>query len=389
MRQLLTGARIFTGETILDGHGLLVGDGRILDIVAPGRSPPAADRSVALDPGGLLAPGFLDIQVNGGGGILFNAQPTADAALAIAAAHRRFGTTGLLPTVITDTPDCHRAAAEAAVDAVARPGGGVLGIHFEGPFISPQRAGAHDPRFVRTPDAADLEFLCGLPARVPNGRVLLTLAPECVEDAALSRLMAAGVILSVGHTMAGAERVVQAFDLGVRGVTHLFNAMPGIANRQPGPAGAALADGRPWCGLIVDGHHVHPLMMRAALAARPRGRTMLVTDAMPPTGTDAASFELNGRAIHRRDGRLVLADGTLAGADLDMAAAVRNAGSLIGLPLEECLRMASLYPAEFLGMAGERGRIAPGWRADLVLLRPDLTVRGTWVDGGWRAADAG
>lgn len=386
MRQLLTGARIFTGETILDGRSLLVGDGRILDIVAPGRTLPDVDRTVALEAGDLLAPGFIDIQVNGGGGVLFNERPTLEATLAIAAAHRRFGTTGLLPTIITDTPDCHRAAAEAAVTAVAQPGSGVLGIHFEGPFISPQRVGAHDPRFVRAPDGADLDFIGGLPGRVPGGRVLLTLAPECVEDAALLRLMAAGVILSVGHTMASAERVVEAFDLGVRGVTHLYNAMPGIANRQPGPAGAALADGRPWCGLIADGHHVHPLMMRAALAARPRGRMMLVTDAMPPTGTDADSFELNGRTIYRRDGRLVLADGTLAGADLDMATAVRNAGTLIGLPLEESLRMASLYPAEFLGMAGERGRIAPGWRADLVLLRPDLTVKGTWVEGDWRAS---
>ena len=386
MRQLLTGARIFTGETILDGRSLLVEDGRILDIVVPGRTPPAAERTVALEAGDLLAPGFIDIQVNGGGGVLFNERPTPEATLAIAAAHRRFGTTGLLPTIITDTPDCHRAAAEAAVAAVAQPGSGVLGIHFEGPFISPQRVGAHDPRFVRAPDVADLDFIGGLPARMPGGRVLLTLAPECVEDAALSRLMAAGVILSVGHTMASAERVVEAFDLGVRGVTHLYNAMPGIANRQPGPAGAALGDGRPWCGLIADGHHVHPLMMRAALAARPRGRMMLVTDAKPPTGTETDSFELNGRTIYRRDGRLVLADGTLAGADLDMATAVRNAGTLIGLPLEESLRMASLYPAEFLGMAGERGRLAPGWRADLVLLRPDLTVRGTWVEGEWRAS---
>ena len=386
MRQLLTGARIFTGETILDGRSLLVEDGRILDIVASGRTPPDTDRTVELEAGDLLAPGFIDIQVNGGGGVLFNERPTAEATLAIAAAHRRFGTTGLLPTIITDTPECHRAAAEAAVTAVAQPGSGVLGIHFEGPFISPQRVGAHDSRFVRAPDEADLDFIGGLPARMPGGRVLLTMAPECVEDAALSRLMAAGVILSVGHTMASAERVVEAFDLGVRGVTHLYNAMPGIANRQPGPAGAALGDGRPWCGLIADGHHVHPLMMRAALAARPRGRMMLVTDAMPPTGTEADSFELNGRTIYRRDGRLVLADGTLAGADLDMATAVRNAGALIGLPLEESLRMASLYPAEFLGMAGERGRIAPGWRADLVLLRPDLTVRGTWVEGEWRGA---
>ncbi|KAA0579523.1 N-acetylglucosamine-6-phosphate deacetylase [Azospirillum sp. B21] len=386
MRQLLTGARIFTGETILDGRSLLVGDGRILDIVAPGRIPPDIDGTVTLEAGDLLAPGFIDIQVNGGGGVLFNERPTPEATLAIAAAHRRFGTTGLLPTIITDTPECHRAAAEAAVTAVAQPGSGVLGIHFEGPFISPQRVGAHDPRFVRAPDGADLDFIGGLPARMPGGRVLLTLAPECVEDAALSQLMAAGVILSVGHTMASAERVVAAFDLGVRGVTHLYNAMPGIANRQPGPAGAALADRRPWCGLIADGHHVHPLMMRAALTARPRGRMMLVTDAMPPTGTDADRFELNGRTIYRRDGRLVLADGTLAGADLDMATAVRNAVTLIGLPLEESLRMASLYPAEFLGMAGERGRIAPGWRADLVLLRPDLTVRGTWVEGEWRGA---
>ncbi|PWC76930.1 N-acetylglucosamine-6-phosphate deacetylase [Azospirillum sp. TSH64] len=386
MRQLLTGARIFTGETILDGRSLLVADGRILDILAPGRTLPDVERTVALEAGDLLAPGFLDIQVNGGGGVLFNERPTVEATLAIAAAHRRFGTTGLLPTIITDTPDCHRAAAEAAVTAVAQPGSGVLGIHFEGPFISPQRVGAHDPRFVRAPDEGDLAFIGSLPGRMSGGRVLLTLAPECVEDAALSRLMAAGVILSVGHTMASAERVVEAFDLGVRGVTHLYNAMPGIANRQPGPAGAALGDGRPWCGLIADGHHVHPLMMRAALAARPRGRMMLVTDAMPPTGTDADRFELNGRTIYRRDGRLVLADGTLAGADLDMATAVRNAGTLIGLPLEESLRMASLYPAEFLGMASERGRIAPGWRADLVLLRPDLTVRGTWVDGEWRWA---
>ncbi|PWC35910.1 N-acetylglucosamine-6-phosphate deacetylase [Azospirillum sp. TSO35-2] len=387
MRQLLTGARIFTGDTILDDRSLLVGDGRILDIVAAGRVPPAVDRVVPLAAGDLLAPGFLDIQVNGGGGVLFNERPDAAGALAIAAAHRRFGTTGLLPTVITDTPDCHRAAAEAAVQAVARPDGGVLGLHFEGPFISPQRVGAHDPRFVRAPDEEDLAFLCALPGRMPGGRVLLTLAPECVEDSALSRLLAAGVILSVGHTMASAERVVEALDLGMRGVTHLYNAMPGIANRQPGPAGAALGDGRPWCGLIVDGYHVHPLMLRAALAARPRGRMMLVTDAMPPTGTDATSFELNGRTIYRRDGRLVLADGTLAGADLDMAAAVRNAGRLIGLPLEECLRMASLYPAEFLGLAGERGRVAPGWRADLVLLRSDLTVRGTWLAGTWQGVE--
>ncbi|AWK89500.1 N-acetylglucosamine-6-phosphate deacetylase [Azospirillum thermophilum] len=385
MRQLLTGARIFTGETILDGHALLIGEGRILDILAPGRAAPAAE-TVRLEDGDLIAPGFIDIQVNGGGGVLFNGTPTAEGALAIAAAHRRFGTTAVLPTVITDTPECLQSAAEAAVAAVATPGGGVLGIHFEGPFIALERAGAHDRRFVRRPDEADLAFLGALPARMPGGRVLLTLAPECVEDEAICRLIAAGLILSVGHTMASAERVVEALDLGMRGVTHLFNAMPGIVNRQPGPAGAAMADGRPWCGLIVDGHHVHPLMLRAAVAARPRGRMMLVTDAMPPTGTDADSFLLNGRTIYRRDGKLVLADGTLAGADLDMAAAVRNVPALLGLPLEEGLRMASLYPAQFLGLEGERGRVAPGWRADLTLLGRDLTVRGTWVEGGWRAA---
>lgn len=380
MRQLLTGARVFTGETILEGHGVLVEGGRILGLPPEGSGPAEAVEAVRLDSSCLLAPGFIDVQVNGGGGVLFNAEPSAEAALVIAAAHRRFGTTGLLPTVITDEPACMRAAARGVVEAVRRRDGGVLGIHIEGPFINPERAGVHDRRFIRAPAEEDLAFLCDLAAEL-SGRVLLTLAPECVDDAVLARLVGAGVIVSIGHSAASAERVAEALDLGVRGFTHLFNAMPPIANRQPGPAGAALADHRAWAGLIADGHHVHPALLRAALAARPRARMMLVTDAMPLTGTDRTEFTLNGRTIFRRDGRLTLADGTLAGADLDMAAAVRNARDLLGLPLEDALRMASLHPAEFLGIERERGRVAPGCRADLVLLGPGLEVLATWVEG--------
>ncbi|WP_207478681.1 N-acetylglucosamine-6-phosphate deacetylase [Arenibaculum pallidiluteum] len=386
MRHFLTGPKLFTGDEVIEGHGIFVEEGRIAGVLPVGGDPPAGAQLVPLEPGALIAPGFIDIQVNGGGGVLFNDQPTVEGALAIAAAHRRFGSTGILPTIITDAPERMRDAAQAVVEAVRRPASGVLGIHIEGPFINPERAGAHDRRFIRKPTEDDLAFLCGL-SETLQGRVLLTLAPECVEDAALVRLVEAGVAVSVGHTAASAERVAEVLQLGARAFTHLFNAMPAIVNRQPGPAGAALADRGAWAGLIVDGHHVHPTLLRAALAARPRERMLLITDAMPPTGTEQTSFALNGRTIFRRDGRLVLADGTLAGADLDMAAAVRNARNLLGLPLEDALRMASLYPAEFLGMERERGRIAAGYRADLVLLGPEGEVRATWIDG--RRRDAG
>ncbi len=382
MKRVLRGARLFDGERMLDGHAVVVEGGRITAVV-PASSVPAGVQEQRLPEDTLLVPGFVDAQVNGAGGVLFNETPTVETALAIAAAARRSGTTGLLPTFITDDQTQMRRACEAVLEALSRPASGVLGVHLEGPFISGERPGVHDPRFIRSPDARDVEFLTTLTERLASkkGRLLLTLAPEQVEDTIIARLASAGVVLSAGHTAASYERTSEALAAGVRGFTHTFNAMPPVLNRQPGVGVAALMSTEAWCGAIVDGVHVHPAMLRMLLKLKPRGKVFLVTDAMPPVGTDATSFTLYGRTILRRDGRLVTENGTLAGADIDMAAAVRNCVRLLELPLEESLRMASLYPASFLGLDEQLGRVAPGYRADLTLLRSDLSVLATWVGG--------
>lgn len=380
-RHLLRGARILSDSGIEEGRALLVESGRILDLLPD--SATLADVTVeTLAPGSILAPGFIDVQVNGGGGVLFNETPTAAGAQAIAAAHRRFGTTTILPTIITDRPEVMHQGVAAVRAAMAVPGSGIAGIHLEGPFISPRRPGVHDPSLIRRMEGADVDWLCLSGADLP---VLLTVAPEEATDADLRRLAEAGIVLSAGHTAASAERIAEALALGLRGFTHLYNAMPPLAGRAPGPVGAAFLDRTAWCGLIADGVHVHADSLRLALAARPEDRMLLVTDAMSVLGTEAESFMLYGNRILRRHGRLEREDGTLAGADLDMAQAVRNTVAMLGCTPERALRMASTYPAAFMGLA-DRGRIAPGLRADLVLLSEGLTVRGTWLEGRFAAA---
>jgi N-acetylglucosamine-6-phosphate deacetylase len=235
---------------------------------------------------------------------------------------------------------------------------------------------------MRAPGAAELDALAAVARRIGGrGRLIVTLAPECVDDRDIARLAAAGIIVAAGHTAASLERTRAALAAGVRGFTHLFNAMPPVVNRQPGPVAAALADPGAWCTIIADGVHVHPELLRLLVQVKPRGKVVLVTDAMPISGTDATSFTLFGRTIRRERGHLVTEDGTLAGADIDLAGSVRNCVELLGLPLEESLRMASLYPAAYLGLDGELGRVAPDHRADLTLLRADLSVLATWVGG--------
>ncbi|MGB8844014.1 MAG: N-acetylglucosamine-6-phosphate deacetylase [Aliidongia sp.] len=378
MRRFLTGARLFTGDATLDGFGVLIEDGLILDLC---RTPSGSAEIVQLSADALLVPGFIDAQVNGGGGVLFNDTPSEAGIRTIVAAHRRCGTTGLLPTFITDDAGNMQAAARAAANLTAQRGSGVLGLHLEGPFLNPERRGVHSAEFIRRPTPTDIEALCALAAQFPGGRLLVSLAPEMVEDAAIRRLAEAGIAVSGAHSAASFERTQAALAAGLSGFTHLFNAMPPLANRAPGIAAAALADSDAWCGIIADGIHVHPAMLRLALGTKPPGKLFLVTDAMTPFGTDAESFTLYGAPIARRDGRLVTADGILAGADLDLPRAIGNCVTLLGLDLEEALRMASLYPAQFLGLADRRGRIAPGYVADLTLLGAKLEVLGTWVAG--------
>ena len=373
---VLCGARIFTGEHFLDQHAVLVDGGIIVDVV-PAAALPSGLASRWLD-GGILVPGFIDAQVNGGGGVLFNQSPDVAGIAAMALAHRRHGTTGLLPTFITDRPDRMGAAMAAVRQAMAARAPGILGLHLEGPFLSQARKGAHDPALIRPMADADVDDIIG----AGIGTLLLTLAAETASARQIRRLADHGIIVSIGHSDASYDVARAAADAGARGVTHLFNAMSQLGHRNPGVAGAALEHGGLWCGIIADGHHVDPAVLRIALRAKQGpAKLFLVSDAMPPAGSPCDSFELTGRKVQRRDGRLALEDGTLAGSDLTMDKAVRYAVASLHQPLAEALRMASLYPAQFLRIDHFRGRIAPGMAADMVLLDDDLMVRQVWIGG--------
>jgi N-acetylglucosamine-6-phosphate deacetylase len=373
-RSALAAGHVFDGVRLHESSAVVL-DGSCIAAVVPRSELPSGIMVHELPEGAWLAPGFIDLQVNGGADILFNDSPTPESILAIAAAHRKFGTTGLLPTLISDTPAKMKAALEAVQTLIeAEPS--VLGIHLEGPFLSPEKAGIHDRGVIRRPTPED-ERLLSLPRK---GKILMTLAPEEVPAGFIGRLAQAGVHLSLGHSMATYAQTKTAVAEGITGFTHLFNAMRPLAAREPGPIPVALESPDVWYGLIVDGIHVDPAMLRLAL--RGAGRPMLVTDAMPPVGGERSGFMLQGRKITVRSGRCSSPEGTLAGAALDMASAVRNCVDLVGVPLTQALRFASAHPASFLGLDHMLGRLAAGCRADIVAFEPKrLDVLATWVAG--------
>ena len=358
-----TGGYIATAAGVLNNAEIHVGNGRIAAI-----SPLTATSETIDLAGGWVLPGFIDTQVNGGGGVLFNDTPTVDGIAAIGAAHARFGTTGFLPTLISEDIDGIAAALDAADAAIEAGVPGVLGVHIEGPVLNPARNGIHDAAKFRRFDKALISLL----SKPRRGRVLLTVAPERVDLADIRALTRAGVIVSAGHTEATYEEAMAAFDAGVTGVTHLFNAMPPIYQRAPGIVGATLEDPRAWSGLIIDRVHVATPVLRMALKLRPFDKLMLVTDAMPSVGSDHKSFNLHGRKIDVADGRCVYTDGTLAGSDLDMATAVSNCVADLELTPDRVAILASTNPAAFLGLSHQRGALAPGLRADWVVLDADL-----------------
>jgi N-acetylglucosamine-6-phosphate deacetylase len=375
MLQAFRNGRIFTDNGFETGRTLLVRDGRIEAIVGASQIM-GADRVIDLE-GQRLVPGFIDTQVNGGGGVLFNEDPSVASIAAIGEAHRKFGTTGFLPTLISDDLHVVEKAIAAVREAIAGRVPGVLGIHIEGPFLAHERRGVHDGSKLRTIDEGALKLLT-----TPHGGVtMVTLAPEKTTPESIRALSDAGVIVSAGHTNATYDELQPALASGLRGFTHLFNAMSGLGSRDPGAVGAALADEDSWCGLIVDGHHVHPETLKIALRAKRLDRFMLVTDAMPSVGADTTSFQIQGRNITVNGDKIVDDEGRLAGAHLDMAGAVRNAVHLLGLDLGNALRMAGTNPAAFLKLDGQLGRIAAGQRADLVLLDEQLNVVSTWIGG--------
>ncbi|MFT4248179.1 MAG: N-acetylglucosamine-6-phosphate deacetylase [Pseudomonas sp.] len=372
----LVNGRVLLQDGFRDDVAVLLEGGDIAALVATDDPRVAAAQRVDLH-GGTLLPGFIDIQVNGGGGVLFNNDTSPEGLAAIARGHRRFGTTGLLPTLISDTAEKMAAAIQATREAIAQGVPGILGIHLEGPYLSPARKGTHDASVFRVPDAHEIEVDTSL----DNGVTLITLAPEQVPVEDIRALVARGAIVFAGHTAASYEQARAGIDAGITGFTHLYNAMSPLAGREPNVVGAALEDRDTWCGLIVDGVHVHPASLRVALAAKPRGKLLLVTDAMPMVGADSPSFDLYGETITEVDGVVRNAAGALAGSALDMASAVRNSVNLLGLDLAEAARMASTYPAQCIGLGDRLGVIAPGYQADLVLLDADLQVRATWIAG--------
>ncbi|WP_448103051.1 N-acetylglucosamine-6-phosphate deacetylase [Luteibacter jiangsuensis] len=372
----LVNGRVLTDNGFQGGFAVLVDDGTISGLALP--SDPRVRAAQRHDLGGrTLLPGFIDCQVNGGGGVLFNDAPTVDTIRRIGEAHARFGTTGFLPTLISDDADVMAKAIDAVNAAVEQGVPGVLGIHLEGPFIAPERKGVHDPAKFRIAGADDIAMV----ARRHGGVTLLTLAPERTSPEVLAQLVSNGVIVAAGHTAADYDTTRNALAHGVRGFTHLFNAMTPFTSREPGVVGAALEDAGSWCGLIVDGHHVHPASLRVAIAAKARERMMLVTDAMPPVGSENPSFVLKGETITVQDGAVRTADGTIAGSALDMATAVRNTVHMVGVPYDEAARMASTYPAAFLGLGATHGHIAAGYRADFVVVDDTQHVIETWIGG--------
>ena len=376
MRTALANGRLLTAGGLASGQTLLLSGARIEALVDPEDSRCRDAVTVDLE-GQLLLPGFIDVQVNGGGGVLFNDDPSPESIRAIGVAHRRFGTTGFLPTLISDDLDTIGRAVDAVQCALDAGMPGVLGIHIEGPFLNWARRGVHDSRHLRPLDTS----LVSLLSRLRGGRTVLTLAPEMTTPEIIAKLAASGILVSAGHSEASFAETSAAIAQGLRGFTHLFNAMARIEPREPGIVGAALYDDKTWCGIIVDGHHVDPIMLKLALRCKPHDRFMLVTDAMPAVGSTEPTFVLQGRTIRVVDGICRDENGTLAGTALDMAAAVRNAVSLLGLDIVEAARMASEYPAEFLGLGSELGRIAPGYRANLVLMDDEFTVQKTWIEG--------
>lgn len=374
----LAGARLFDGERWHDDTAVVIGGGEVAALARPGALPPHA-RLERLD-GGLLVPGFVDVQVNGGGGVLLNERPTADGMARIWQAHARLGTTRLLPTLITSA----EATLEAALAAVDQAPPGILGLHLEGPHLSPQRRGVHDAQPMVPLSDARVERL--LAAAAGERRLVVTVAAEQASPGQVRRLVDGGVIVSLGHSDATYEQAMALFAAGATGATHLFNAMSPLQGRAPGLVGAALEAAEAWPGIIADGHHVSAAALRIALRAkRPPGRLILVSDAMPTVGSDLEAFDLGERRIVRRGDRLLWRDpaGTevLAGAHLDLAAAVRFCVDRLEVPLDEALRMASLYPARFLRLDERHGRIAVGRPADLVLLDEALRVRRSWMAG--------
>lgn len=377
MAEVFTAGRIFDGMRLHEGAALVVEGGVVSALLPEAEAPPATHRLE-----GILAPAFLDLQINGGGGLMVGPGTDVAALAQMCATHRGLGSVGVLPTLITDTQEVSAQVIAAGIGAARAGVAGFLGLHLEGPHLDVRRKGAHDAALIRPMEEEDLARLIAARRNLPA--LMVTLAPASVRPDQIARLAEAGVVVSLGHAECSYDEAQAAFAAGASVVTHLFNAMSQLGNREPGLVGAVLAGqggpahpaaALPHAGLIADGLHVHPATMALALKARSRG-IFLVSDCMGFAGTEATEMELNGRRVLRHEGRLTLPDGTLAGADLTLAQAVRVLVRRLGLAPERALRMASAEPAAVLGLGHRYGSLTPGRAAEMVHLDDDFRLRG-------------
>ena len=372
MQEIWRAERIFDGQTLHSGRSLVTEGGRVVGLA----DAPVAG-AVVHDLGrGILCPGFLDLQVNGGGGVLLGQGDPFAEICTICATHGRMGSLGVMPTLITSDTTVMHAVLAAARQAAAEAVPGFLGLHLEGPFLDPACKGAHDADLIRPMTDGDLQALVAVARDLPA--MMVTLAPANVSCDQIAALAAAGVVVSLGHSDATDTDACAAIEAGARCVTHLYNAMSPLRHRAPGMVGAAL-DQPVWAGIIPDGVHVEPTAFRVAMRAKP-GQMFAVSDAMAVAGTDVAAFTLNGREIRRQNGRLTLSDGTLAGADISLPQALHWMVDKARVPLEQALAMVTRIPAQVIDRPAA-GRLLPGSTADFVHLDDGFAVQGVWRSG--------
>lgn len=375
MTTALVNGKVFTGDAWLSNQVVIIDGEKIVALCATDNLP--ADVTATIDlQNQRLIPGLIDTQVNGGGGVLFNDSPSVETLRVMGEAHRKFGTTGFYPTLISDDLSVVKKSIAAVKQAIAEKVPGVLGIHLEGPFLNPERKGVHDASKFKIIDEAAFELLTSLDV----GKTLITIAPELTTPEMIARFVAAGVVVAAGHSAANYQQTNIALAAGLSSFTHLFNAMTPLTSREPGMVGAALEDTKSWCGIIVDGHHVHPSTLKIAHQAKANGKLVLVTDAMPSVGAIDKSFVLNDELIRCENGKLSTKSGTLAGSDLDMLAAVKNTVELVGLDIDEAIRMASTYPAAMMGES-TLGEIKVGYTASMILIDDNFQLIRSWING--------
>ena len=374
----------FVGATIFDGFkrhfnsALIIQNNKVAEIIAEEKVDPKTEQIVLA--GGLLTPGFVDLQVNGGGGVLFNDNPSLENLKTICEAHIKLGSTSILPTLISDSPEVNKQAILAITDALDQKINGLVGLHLEGPHLARARKGAHEERFIRPMKEFDCLELESLANKIPN--LMLTVAPEAVSSQQITRLSKAGAIISLGHTDCTFNQAADAVHAGATCATHLFNAMSPFGGREPGLVGAVLDTGKLFSGIIADGFHVNKTSINLALRAKEApGALFLVSDAMSTVGSDQKHFFLNDRLIARSQGKLILEDGTLAGADINLSDAVKYMVNVVGIPQDDAIRMASLIPAKVLGVESEVGCLVPEARADFLWMKNDLEIEKVWIGG--------